>query len=177
MSTDTYDLEAVQRGVTLMKRAAGAIYRRKYTDKAGNNWSPGHGTDYPWHNGVHGTARLSYSEDGQRYEVSVYTYDGGLRVYRKEFATLDAALRAGTREAAKEPDPQVHADAWNAELPVGTPVRYWTGVREGAGRTGETRTTAQVAGGHTAVVWVTGHGAYVALSHVQPDRFRTETGR
>lgn len=113
MSTDTIDLEAVQRGLKLIERARGTIYRRKYTDKVGHNWSMGHGTDYPWHNGVHGTARLSYSEDGHRYEVSVYTYGGGLLVFRKEYATLDAALRNGTRTAASEPDPQAHVDAWN----------------------------------------------------------------
>lgn len=101
MRADTYDLEAVQRGIKLMERAAGTIYRRKYTDKVGNNWSTGHGGDYPWHNGVNGTARLSYSEDGQKYEVSVYAYGDGVRVYCKEFATLDAALRAGTRETAR----------------------------------------------------------------------------
>jgi hypothetical protein len=60
------------------------------------------------------------------------------------------------------------AAAWNASNPVGTPVRYWTGAREGEGQTGETRSTARVLGGHTAVVWVTGHDACIALTHVDP---------
>ncbi|MGW2213263.1 hypothetical protein [Streptomyces sp. NPDC001781] len=60
------------------------------------------------------------------------------------------------------------AEAWNATYPEGTPVRYWTGAREGAGVKGRTRSAASVLGGHTAVVWVTGHGACIALTHVQP---------
>jgi hypothetical protein len=63
----------------------------------------------------------------------------------------------------------LHAEVagFNAANPIGTPVRYWTGGREGEGRTGVTRTEAQVLSGHTPVVWVTGHGACIALTHVQ----------
>jgi len=57
---------------------------------------------------------------------------------------------------------------FNQENPIGTPVRYWTGVREGEGQTGVTRTAAHLLGGHTPVVWVTGHPACIALTHVQP---------
>ncbi|MEV8248111.1 hypothetical protein AB0R01_30710 [Streptomyces rochei] len=64
--------------------------------------------------------------------------------------------------------PQQTADAWNATCPEGTAVRYWTGLREGDGKTGQTRSQAEVLQGHTAVVWVTGHGACIALSHVEP---------
>ena len=59
------------------------------------------------------------------------------------------------------------ADAWNAENPVGTSVRYWTGLREGEGVHANTRTEASVLGGHTAVVWVDGEGAFIALTHVE----------
>jgi hypothetical protein len=59
------------------------------------------------------------------------------------------------------------AQAWNVVCPEGTPVRYWTGAREGDGETGRTRSRATVLGGR-AVVWVTGHRAYIALTHVQP---------
>ncbi|MGY5634148.1 hypothetical protein ACW7N6_38045 [Streptomyces sp. UC1A3] len=171
MSTDI-DLDAVQRGVKLMERASATVYRRRHAwdAKPGWNWSSGHGSDYPWHNGVHGTARLDYSEDGRRYEVSVYTYSDGLRIFRKEYVTLDAALRNGTRVAGARPDPAAHVAAWNRRYPEGTPVRYWTGAREGEGAVGETRSAASVLEGHTAVVWVTGHSACVALSHVQPVR-------
>ncbi|MFD1546953.1 hypothetical protein [Nonomuraea guangzhouensis] len=55
---------------------------------------------------------------------------------------------------------------WNATVPVGTPVRYWTGWREGDGKTSRTRTAAQLLGGHTAVVWVEGEVSCIALSHV-----------
>jgi hypothetical protein len=69
---------------------------------------------------------------------------------------------------ARRLTPAEHVDAWNTTYPEGTPVRYWTGFRQGEGRTGRTRSAASVLEGHTAVVWVTGHGACIALTHVQP---------
>lgn len=57
---------------------------------------------------------------------------------------------------------------FNIYHPVGTPVRYWTGALEGEGVESKTTTPAQLLGGHTAVVWVEGHAACVALSHVLP---------
>lgn len=63
-------------------------------------------------------------------------------------------------------------DLWNARYPIGTPVTAYPGVRpeDGPGECLNTRTrrVAQVLGGHTAVVWVDGHGACIALSHVNP---------
>ncbi|GAA0971167.1 MULTISPECIES: hypothetical protein [Actinocorallia] len=61
---------------------------------------------------------------------------------------------------------------WNAAHPIGTPVRYWTGFREGEGAAGTTRTEAQLLGGHTAVVWVTGESSCISLTHVEhcPER-------
>jgi hypothetical protein len=61
-----------------------------------------------------------------------------------------------------------HADRWNVEHPIGTPVRYWTGVREGEGRESKTRTVAQLLSGRTPVVWVEDHGSCIALTHVEP---------
>lgn len=56
---------------------------------------------------------------------------------------------------------------WNTAVPIGTPVRYWTGWREGDGKTGRTRTAAELLGGHTAVVWVEGEASCIGLSHVE----------
>lgn len=67
----------------------------------------------------------------------------------------------------KTKKPQEIADAFNAEHPEGTPVRYWTGLREGPGRESVTRSAAWVLGGHTPVVRVQDHAACVALSHVE----------
>lgn len=64
----------------------------------------------------------------------------------------------------------IRATLWNKAHPVGTAVRYWTGVRVGEGCVGTTRSHADVLGGHTAVVWVTGHSACIALTHVEPLR-------
>lgn len=72
------------------------------------------------------------------------------------------------------PFPQAAAEAekWNAWFdrrqlsPLGAPVRYWTGTREGPGAAGVTRTGAEVLGGHTAVLWVEGVPGAIALTHV-----------
>lgn len=63
---------------------------------------------------------------------------------------------------------QQAVDRFNERYPLGSPVRYWTFLREGEGRKGETRSKAQLLSGHTAVVWVTGHAACIALTHVEP---------
>ena len=63
---------------------------------------------------------------------------------------------------------QRRVDDFNHHYPIGTPIRYWTGIREGEGKSGETRSEATLLGGHTPVVWVTGHAACIALSHIEP---------
>ena len=63
---------------------------------------------------------------------------------------------------------QVAAERFNAQHPAGTAVRYWTGVVEGEGRLGKTRSEAYVMGGHTAVVALEGLAGVISLSHVQP---------
>ncbi|MFG2307639.1 hypothetical protein ACGFS9_02950 [Streptomyces sp. NPDC048566] len=68
--------------------------------------------------------------------------------------------------------PAAAVQLWNARYPIGTPVTAYPGVRpeegEGERLATRTRSEAQVLGGHTAVVWVDGHGACIALSHVDP---------
>lgn len=85
------------------------------------------------------------------------------------------------------------ADEWNDRYPVGTPVVAYPGIRPdhpvaaafreraAAGRLFKgadtdpctrlqtaTRSEAQTLGGHTDVVWVEGHSACIALTHVDP---------
>jgi hypothetical protein len=69
----------------------------------------------------------------------------------------------------------VNADEFNARYKVGTPVIAYPGARPedipSARRLiTRTRSEAQVLGGHTDVVWVDGHGACIALSHIDPFR-------
>ena len=59
------------------------------------------------------------------------------------------------------------AAKWNETFPVGTRVRYWTGVREGLGKESVTSHTAQVLCG-AAVIWLQGVSGCIALSHVEP---------
>ncbi|MFC4114000.1 hypothetical protein [Nonomuraea zeae] len=71
-------------------------------------------------------------------------------------------------EQARQQARQAVVTEWNARVPVGTPVRYWTGARQGEGKPSRTRTAAIVLSGHTPVVWVEGEGSFIALTHVQP---------
>jgi hypothetical protein len=59
-------------------------------------------------------------------------------------------------------------ETFNRDVPIGHPVRYWTGDRQDRPKTGQTRTRAHLLGGHTPVVWVTGHAACITLTHVDP---------
>jgi len=61
----------------------------------------------------------------------------------------------------------VKIEEFNRLYPIGTPVLYWTGSIHGAGKRGDTRTVAQMMCS-SAVVWVTGHAACIALSHILP---------
>lgn len=53
-------------------------------------------------------------------------------------------------------------------LPIGTPVRYWPGLREGDGIESVTRSEVWTLGGHTPVVMVEGYAGGIALTHVRP---------
>lgn len=168
MATDLHDYEAISRGIDRIERARKTIERRRWTDRIGNDWKPGEpGDSHPEVVGAYGKAVLDYSDDGHRFQVNGYTY-AGHALFQKEYATLDAALRAGTRVANEGPTPAEHVEAWNARHDEGRLVRYWTGAKEGPGQKGRTTSAAWVAEGHTAVVRVTGHGAWVALTHVKP---------
>ncbi|WP_050513177.1 hypothetical protein [Streptomyces sp. JS01] len=83
----------------------------------------------------------------------------------------DSAATPLTQSGPAQPDPTAEADRWNAANPVGSLVVAYPGCRpEGNPKakrlTTRTRTKASVLGGHTAVVWVHGHGACIALTHV-----------
>ncbi|MFG6197808.1 hypothetical protein [Nonomuraea sp. JJY05] len=71
-------------------------------------------------------------------------------------------------EQARRQERQGVIERWNATVPVGTPVRYWTGGRRGEGKQSRTRTAAHLLEGHTPVVWVEGEGICIVLTRVQP---------
>jgi len=74
-----------------------------------------------------------------------------------------------TREEQRRARAQRLADKFNTKNPIGTPVRYWTFLREGEGKLSKTRSGAQEMG-HSAVVWVEGEASCIALTHIQPIR-------
>lgn len=75
---------------------------------------------------------------------------------------------------------QSRVDGFNARYRVGTPVLAYPGCRPEADKEApclltRTRSKATVLEGHTPVVWVDGHSACIALTHVDPFRV-TDTG-
>ncbi|MFE9432409.1 hypothetical protein ACFYNA_15625 [Streptomyces sp. NPDC006640] len=65
----------------------------------------------------------------------------------------------------------MNAETFNARYPIGTPVVAYPGARpeddsKATGLVTFTRSEAQLFCGHTDVVWVEGHGACIALTHV-----------
>lgn len=65
----------------------------------------------------------------------------------------------------------MNAAEFNARFPVGTPVIAYPACRpedcpNDPRLITRTRSEAQVLGGHTDVVWVEGHGACIALTHI-----------
>lgn len=65
----------------------------------------------------------------------------------------------------------MNAEQFNARYPVGTPVVAYPGFRPEVDPTATriettTRSRATLLSGHTDVVWVHGHSACIALTHI-----------
>lgn len=60
---------------------------------------------------------------------------------------------------------QKQCDKFNQLFHTGSPIRVWTGLREGEGRITAVRWPAQILSGHTAGVYTEDFG-FVSLSHV-----------
>ena len=57
-------------------------------------------------------------------------------------------------------------DEFNRRHPIGTPVRFWPGAREGVGRVSRTRTSAWLMSS-AVVVSVDDYAGGIALSHIE----------
>lgn len=79
------------------------------------------------------------------------------------------------RQTARVKRAQREVDAFNERHPVGTPVRYWLGLREGPGSTSRTRSEAALMSDH-ASVWIEGVAGSVALSHVEVIEAKPDDG-
>lgn len=100
-----------------------------------------------------------------------YTYGEPCSVC--EYTKWVAAERAAVDRSITGQFPATAADRWNALYPVGSPVTAYPGCRpeddsKCTRLVTRTRSAASVLGGHTAVVWVEGHGACIKLTHVDP---------
>ncbi|MGW8679563.1 hypothetical protein ACWGNN_00590 [Streptomyces sp. NPDC055817] len=103
-----------------------------------------------------------------------YALDVELLLHPEKLAvTVPAGWDHHIAQLAKLNGLHREAARFNDHYPVGTPVNAYPGCRpeDGHGTRIETvtRSRATVLGGHTAVVWVEGHSACIALSHIDPD--------
>lgn len=60
---------------------------------------------------------------------------------------------------------QAQCDRWNDKHPIGTMVAFEFIRGEGETHRGASRTMAEVAGGHSAVIWLEGKAGWVDLDH------------
>lgn len=111
-------------------------------------WDTGRDDDHAAAYGVWMASPARIERWAERH--GVFVGKGFARWYLEEQRTGPFA------EAYREYRALLETEAWNHRHP------------EGAGQTGRTRSAASVLSGHTAVVWVTGHAACIALAHVQP---------
>lgn len=84
-----------------------------------------------------------------------------------------SAAEYEAKKRAEQAELQRRVDEFNARCEVGTPVFAYPGARPEDDRNAtrlvtRTRSKASILGGHTDVVWVDGHSACIALSHVDP---------
>jgi hypothetical protein len=81
-----------------------------------------------------------------------------------------------TRAEQRTAKAQREADAFNAKCPVGTPVRYWSGLKEGEPTgTGEIEHPATVMCDH-AVAWIQGARSCHSITHVEALKTAELTG-
>ena len=85
-----------------------------------------------------------------------------LAEYRRKKRGIPSASEKRASEAARI------CEVFNVSHPVGTPICYWSFLREGRGVASRTCSEAQVTSAGTAVVWVEGYASCIALSHVEP---------
>lgn len=104
---------------------------------------------------------ISISPEGDRNEMDVLRGNGVIDL------TAARLPEGATAMPTTQTNPTAIIEDFNARYPIGTPVRFWTCCRDDCEpREGQTRSTAQLLGGHTAVVWVTGVSSCIALTHV-----------
>lgn len=87
--------------------------------------------------------------------------------YMEFCKAVSSVRKVATRPPTRRENADAEAEGWNKKHPVGTPVRFWPGVREGDGRLGATRSAAWRLCDHASVL-VTGYSGGIALTHVEP---------
>lgn len=90
------------------------------------------------------------------------------------FKTQSGATRVAPEEApaptggVTPAELQARADELNQLYPVGTPCRYWLGVRDGEpGMEGRIRAPFYVVHGRAVVGWVAGYPGYIDETHIE----------
>ncbi|MFD8335514.1 hypothetical protein ACFV42_23070 [Streptomyces solisilvae] len=119
------DLDAIARGMALVDKAIAKIERDRLTDREGDGWNVEYpvrtAQGSPYVNGVTCTVRLSYTDDGTRFDLRAYDYRTGAEVARTSRKGLKSALATGKRMAS-EPVPKAPAGDAPALAEASAPV-------------------------------------------------------
>ena len=120
--------------------------------------------------------------DGGAYDATIFAPTAGKAKYQRFLALRDAGWNGSfqhlhCRALGDIPVPPTRAqlaqgecDSFNAQFPIGTMLRYWSGVKEGQ-PTGSAPIShpASVMCDH-AVIWLKGVSSCHSISHVEPAR-------
>lgn len=93
-----YDFEASARCVKLYERLRQAVRTRQYTDRPGDGWRLTDFADLPTYVGTRNKVMISATEDGEKFEVLVYNFQGR-QLHSKAYKTMDVAFRNGVKFA------------------------------------------------------------------------------
>src|SRR5262249_3546097 len=72
-----------------------------------------------------------------------------------------------TRRQALELELSETVSSLTRQFPLGSPCRYWPGVKKGPGLPSKIRSAFGVLNQETVVVWVEGHRGSVAIKHLE----------
>jgi hypothetical protein len=114
----------------------------------------------------HDRFRVQFLPDGSS-QYAILNRDG-IKALHELLGELLEIETMTTKIMTERLDLREKINRFNKDNPVGSRVRYWTGVREGDGILSKVRAPAEILGNHTAVVWVDGRSDCIALTHVQP---------
>lgn len=109
----------------------------------------------------------AYVRTGNYYSRLLMASTGGRGVGKCSCGAVSEMLDSGNKRKQWHRGHKTAIQALaSTEIPIGTPVRYWPGIRQGEGRESVTRTPVWDVCG-TPCVTVEGYSGGIALTHIE----------